>query len=124
MHPTILIGYGEYGRRALQTLLANAAARGVLPWEENPGLLAERRLDSLALFFVPDPLQAAGSDSAFDGRDNFEMMEDLYRQIETVEAKGGQPGALLAQAVEETKQRLFAEPSENVRANLNARPAV
>lgn len=112
LHPTILIGYGEYGRRCLQTLLANAAARGVLPWEEAKGvaLLAERRLESLALFYVPDLLRPdAASDSAFDGLDSFEMMEDLYKQIEIIDTKIEAPAAALAAAVEAAKERLFAE---------------
>ncbi|MBL8213827.1 MAG: hypothetical protein JNK87_24125 [Bryobacterales bacterium] len=111
-HPTILIGYGQYGRRCLQTLLANAAARGVLPWEDTHGteLFSDRRLQSLALFYVPDLFQAGDDGSgAFAGRDNFEMMQDLYGQIETVEPKGPQPGLVLAQQVEKAKSRLFAE---------------
>ena len=36
LHPTILVGYGDYGRTVLERLLRSAAARGTL--ESSPTL--------------------------------------------------------------------------------------
>ena len=58
LHPTILVGYGRYGLHCLQALLAGAAARGELAWDNHPhiGSINEKRLSALALFWIPDVL--------------------------------------------------------------------
>ena len=113
LHPTVLIGYGAYGLEVLQKLLSAAAARGSLAWDEAgaPGTSrpSERKLEVLALFWVPDVLgleQDARKHS--QASDSFEMMLDLYEQIETVE--GGEDLAQrLASRVETAKRRLFKQ---------------
>ena len=113
LHPTVLIGYGAYGLEVLQKLLSAAAGRGSLAWDEAgpPGSSrpSERKLEVLALFWIPDVLgleQDARKHA--QASDSFEMMLDLYEQIETVE--GGEDLAeRLASRVETAKRRLFKQ---------------
>jgi hypothetical protein len=87
---TILVGFGAFGLEVLRHLLKSTAPRGVLTWEEprGGGLPTERRLQDLALLWVPDPTAAAISDpyeeTASEGT-VLEMMRDLYRQIRLVD---------------------------------------
>src|SRR5262245_12303782 len=109
MHPTLLVGYGRHGLRVLQSFLAGAAARGLLEWEAASGVGAnERRLSTMSLYWVPDVLrrEPPAASSAVEA-DNFEMMQDLYAQIETVEAEEARLSAVLAERLEEGKGRLF-----------------
>ncbi len=112
LHPTILIGYGRYGLRVMQSLLSSAVARGVLSWDESPEIATvnERRLRTLALFWIPDVLDREAEIAGNEAADSFEMMQDLYEQIERVTDESGNPGRLLAERVEAAKQRLFNEP--------------
>ncbi|MFL6244782.1 MAG: hypothetical protein ACJ74H_02065 [Thermoanaerobaculia bacterium] len=83
---TILVGFGSFGLDVLRRLLASAAPRGVLTWEEPRGGAApsDRHLRDLALLWVPDRKDAEDVESVREGN-ALEMMRDLYRQIETVE---------------------------------------
>src|SRR5215470_13985308 len=102
LHPTVLIGYGGYGLEVMQNLLSAASARGSLVWDEAdaPGTSGqgERRLAVLAPFWIPDVL---GLEDAARRRvrssDNFEMMLDLYEQIETIQGTAENLPELLAQ---------------------------
>lgn len=86
---TILVGYGELGRDVLRRLLASTALRGVLVWEESHGGAdaAERTLRDLALLWVRDRVGSEApepEDEGTHGESSFEMMRDLYRQIQEV----------------------------------------
>ncbi|MBI1354242.1 MAG: hypothetical protein GC160_07845 [Acidobacteria bacterium] len=109
-HPTILVGYGAYGRTVLERLLRGAAARGVLAWEErdDPSSLQRRRLQSLALLWAPDPLEGGATDEAPP-----EVMLDLYRQIEEIDIPDGDAGRALAHAAAAAKRRLHAADAAN-----------
>ena len=104
-HPTILVGYGADGRTVLERLLRSAAARGSLAWEErdDPSSLQRRRLQALALLWAREPLETGSRDEQTP-----EVMLDLYRQIEAVEAADGDAGRALAQAAAAAKRRLHA----------------
>ncbi len=108
--PTILIGYGGYGLRVLHSFLSGAAARGALAWDERAavGTLNERRLESLSLFWIPDTLdlpeqQVAGAVNVDGG---YELMDDLYSQVEHVSGARDRLAEILADAVEREKKRL------------------
>lgn len=80
---TLILGYGSFGHDVLERLLASAAPRGMLTWEEaRAGQDAgERSLRDLALVHVPDrltrdPGAAAGS----------EIWAELDRQIVALDA--------------------------------------
>lgn len=111
-HPTIVIGYGRFGREVLRQLLNQAGSRGVLSWEPPaPGRgPAERRLRGLSLLWLPDRLgipeqQAAKVDHQVSR--SFGIMNDLYRQIVTVgDAPDAESG--LANAVMESAKQLLA----------------
>jgi len=79
LHPTILIGYGRYGRSVLRRLLTSASSRGVLVWEDPAGGEgpSARRLKDLALLCVAE-------EPANDG----ELDHDLSRQIHDVWPRG------------------------------------
>src|SRR6185312_13897741 len=89
---TVLVGYGAFGLDVLRRLLASTAHRGILAWEEPRGGAApsERSLQDLALLWVPDRTGFAGQgvddEDAREGS-SFEMMRDLYRQIQQVEER-------------------------------------
>ncbi len=105
LHPTILVGYGDYGRTVLERLLRSAAARGSLEWEErdDPASLQRRRLRGLALLWAADPLDPRSGKERTP-----EVMVDLFRQIEEVEPGPYGVGESLARAAGEAKRRLHA----------------
>lgn len=77
LHPTILIGYGSYGRKVLRRLLVDAEGHGLLIWEDPPsaGSPSERRLKDLALIHVSDQSDGEEIESY--------MAKDLFRLIRT-----------------------------------------
>ena len=105
LHPTILVGYGDYGRTVLERLLRSAAARGTLEWEErdDPTSLQRRRLRGLALLYAADPLDPRSREERTP-----EVMLDLFRQIEEVEPGSHGVGEALASAAAAAKRRLHA----------------
>jgi len=105
LHPTILVGYGDYGRTVLERLLRSASARGALEWEtrDDPASLQRRHLRGLALLNVDDPLDPRSRDERPP-----EVMLDLFRQIEEVEAGPYGVGEALARAAAVAKRRLHA----------------
>lgn len=110
--PTILVGYGAFGLEVLRRLLQSAALRGILSWEgPRAGAAAsERSLRDLALLWVPDRLRAAGQQvDKKDAREgsSFEMMRDLYWQIQQVEEQGT-PESDFAAAVSAAAEKLLS----------------
>jgi len=108
--PTILIGYGGYGLRVLHSFLSGAAARGALTWDERTavGSLNERRLESMSLFWIPDTLDLPEQElsGAFTSDGGYELMDDLYAQVEHVTGARDRLAEILADAVEREKKRL------------------
>ncbi|HEX2835306.1 MAG TPA: hypothetical protein VHW00_19990 [Thermoanaerobaculia bacterium] len=87
---TILVGFGTFGRAVLRRLLASAAPRGVLAWEDPRGGAAprDRHLRDLALLWVPERAEPAGAQEDTERMQEgnaLEMMRDLYRQIQSVD---------------------------------------
>ncbi len=88
VRPTVLIGYGAYGRAALKRLLVVAALRGRLCWTE-AGASGARRLRDLATLWLPEPGErgddvdgnAAGNADGNVGSSDLELMRDLDQQI-------------------------------------------
>lgn len=106
--PTILIGYGGYGLRVLHSFLSGAAARGALTWDERTavGSLNERRLESMSLFWIPDTLDLPEQElsGAFTSDGGYELMDDLYAQVEHVTGARDRLAEILADAVEREKK--------------------
>ena len=116
--PTLLVGYGAFGRDALRRLLAATAPRGLLRWNQPEGgsLPGERSLLDLSLLWVPDRWDLAGQPDPLDDvqeGSSFEMMRDLYRQIHTVEKKTN-PEIDLADALEQATTKLLSATSRAV----------
>ena len=108
--PSILIAFGPYGLRVLRNFLAGAATRGALLWDEegSVGTLNERRLQTLALFWVPDRVEfrrPAGEN--LQAENSYELMDDLYRQIEMMEGSFDDIRQKLVAGVEGEKNRLL-----------------
>ena len=80
LHPTILIGFGVYGRRLLRRILLDAHDRGSLRWCSDPAADGSggRRLQDLALLAVGGP----GEDDSGEGG----VARDLYSQIQEIPA--------------------------------------
>jgi hypothetical protein len=120
-HPTILIGYGAYGLRVMHSFLAGAAARGALVWDQQDsvGALNERRLHSLSLLWVPDtfpfPEQQVSADLL--GHSGYELMDDLYSQVQEVSGTADEIKARLADLADEEKRRLLDARRRN-QANI------
>lgn len=76
LHPTILIGYGSYGRRVMRRFLLDAEPRGLLRWEDSPGDGAQsvRRLKDLVLLHV--------SDQSSDEEIANHIAKDLFLEIQ------------------------------------------
>jgi hypothetical protein len=109
-HPTILIGYGAYGLQVMRNFLAGAAARGALVWDDDGiGSLNERRLRSLSLLWVPDTLGLPGQRAPNDllAESGYELMDDLYAQVEEVEGTFDEIRVALADIVDREKKRLL-----------------
>ncbi len=109
-HPTILVGYGAYGRHVLKGLLTSAAARGMLAWEEPAGgaSTGARRIEGLVMLWVPDhaaPGDAERDDRSTDAAGADDVLSDLFLHIEEV--------GTAADAVEP-----FREAVERARATL------
>ncbi len=120
-HPSILIAFGEYGIHILRNFLASAATRGALAWDEEVavGAVNERRLQALSLFWAPDgigPRDAnAGAGNAFEN--DYELMEDLFSQIERLEGSFDEIRKRLEEGVEREKRRLL-DPRRHGESNL------
>lgn len=115
LHPTILIGFGEYGRRLLRQFLTQAHDRGVLQWEDPPQAEASaaRRLKNLALIVVNSP---SGNDPNDEG-----ITKDLCSQIQGLPAPSNE---CFSAAVELAKRRLLDAPgrvagAQNLRLGLD-----
>lgn len=85
LHPSILIGYGSYGRRVLRRLLTDAEAHGMLVWEDVPftGGPTARRLKNLALLYVPE--RPGTGEEGVQG----DLARDLYQQIQEIASEEG-----------------------------------
>jgi hypothetical protein len=86
--PTLLIGYGRFGREVLSRFLDSTASRGLLAWEapKEPG--KSRRLRDLSLLWLRDPNEPAGpGDGVAEGGHSAELMRDLDQQIVAVVAE-------------------------------------
>ncbi len=97
LHPTILIGFGDYGRRLLRQFLADAHDRGVLQWEDPPQAeaTAARRVKDLVLITVDSP---SGTDSNDEG-----IAKDLYAHIQGLPAPSQE---FFSAAVEQDRELL------------------
>jgi hypothetical protein len=111
--PTIVMGYGAFGRAVLRRLLASAAPRGLLAWEEPPvgARPGGRRLQDLVLMWMPDR-EGRGSrhqdeDDAREGS-ALEMLRDLYLQIAEVAATAPAEAALAEAGARAANQLLSA----------------
>jgi hypothetical protein len=117
--PAIVVGYGAFGRSVLRRLLAGAAARGVLRWEQPPGSVAahERRLRDLALLAVDDPLDDPRKRDREDSHEGsgFDMMMDLYRQIRGVDGVRRPVEEGLSEAVGEAAEVLLSAATRSRR---------
>jgi hypothetical protein len=112
--PTLLIGYGGYGRDALQRLLHQSALRGVLSWKPTKigGVdTAQRQLEDLALLVLPDPFEEAVPISAQAAAGAPQFLTDLYRQIKEPpeEARAGE--AAMARFVRQIADGLMSQTS-------------
>ena len=86
IHPTILVGYGEYGEGVLRRLLIDALDRGVLQWEE--GTTGSRRLKKLSFLHVRDTLERTSEENRFtEVTDRFEMMRANETEADQTNAK-------------------------------------
>src|SRR2546423_405791 len=105
---TILVGYGAFGLTLQRRLLSSAAPRGVLTWQEPRGTASdERRLQDLALLWVPDR-KIDPNDDASQGRNALEMMRDLHLQIGQA-GDGSPPDAeTFADALSEAAEQLLS----------------
>lgn len=115
--PTLLIGYGGYGRDALQRLLHQSALRGVLSWkdEQTGGVeTAQRQVEGLALLVLPDPSEEAAPTSA-QAAGAPQFLTDLYRQIKEPpeEARAGEDA--MARFVRQIADGLMSQTSFNER---------
>src|SRR5262245_53382343 len=130
-HPTILIGYGAYGLQVMRDFLASAAARGALVWDDDSvGSLNERKLRSLSLLWVRDTLDLPG-DSGYTGlivESGYELMDDLYAQVEEIEGTLDEIRTGLADAADREKRRLLdarrrTEPHSGLDVIILAQPS-
>jgi hypothetical protein len=111
LHPTILIGYGDYGRQVLTRLLASAALRGLIVWDEpsGGGSPSERRIRDLSLIAVPDtsgPGAASSFADAGGAAVSHEMTRDLDAQIDLIDPQDDLASELRA-AVERARAYLL-----------------
>lgn len=118
-HPTIVVGYGAFGRDVLRRVLLMTASRGALVYQEpragdDP---SSKRLRDLALLHVDTSDRSAPDDDAVDGRAGaFELMSDLYRQIITLDASGGSPPAqAFSEAIREAASQLLSASDRTAR---------
>lgn len=110
--PTLIVGYGTFGLDVLRRLLASASPRGVLRWNAPTGgaLPGERSLHDLSLLWVPDRWNLEGQRADDEGSregSSFEMMRDLYRQVEEVKTEAT-PEQDLAKAMVAAAEKLLS----------------
>lgn len=118
---TILVGYGELGHDVLRRLLASTALRGVLVWEEPRGGAesAERSLQDLALLWVRDRMGARElEEDGNHGQSSFEMMRDLYRQIQQVPESTAGLEADFANALSSAAEQLLSASTRAARSSV------
>jgi hypothetical protein len=105
----------------LRTFLANAAARGALVWDEEGvvGSLNERRLQALSLFWAPDRIGSRESQSleGIQFENDYELMDDLYRQIVRLEGTFEDIRKALELGVDAEKKRLL-DPRRHGATNM------
>ncbi|MGA9069067.1 MAG: hypothetical protein WB424_02360 [Terracidiphilus sp.] len=115
-HPSILISFGSYGMQVLRSFLAGAAMRGALPWDEDlaVGALNERRLQGISLFWVPDEIGSRDPQqvAAQQDENNYELMDDLFHQINRLQGGAEEIRSGLAEGVEREMKRLL-DPSRH-----------
>ncbi len=109
--PSILIGFGAFGLSVLRNFLASAATRGALAWDDDVvvGALNERTLKSLSLFWVPDTMDELHGRpmGALTGDDGYELMDDLFHQIEILDGTFDKIRTDLAERVAAARTRLL-----------------
>jgi hypothetical protein len=109
LHPTILIGFGEYGQQVLTQLLTSAASRGLLAWEAPSGAAnpAASRIRDLSAIWIPDVSADRGPrpDEAI-GAASPDIIKDLYQQIVALDPAGDLDAKFLA-AVESARAYLL-----------------
>ncbi|MCB2262772.1 MAG: hypothetical protein LGR52_07530 [Candidatus Thiosymbion ectosymbiont of Robbea hypermnestra] len=108
--PTILIGHGTFGREVLERLLNNTAPRGSLEWAQAPAGedgagVGVRRLRDLALLWMPDSTGDLGGGLDSSGG-QADFIDDLHRQIRTIENRPGTAERELSAAVAEASDAL------------------
>jgi hypothetical protein len=115
LHPTILIGFGSYGRGLLRRVLLDAHDRGSLRWDSDSDADGSggRRLQDLALLAVGGP----GEDDTNEGG----VARDLYLQIQEIPASHSEE---FIEALAVAKDRLlnvarFAADSNRMRLGLD-----
>jgi len=120
-HPTIIVGFGEFGRHVLYRLLTTAASRGVLAWQDSaPGAApSERRLRDLALVHLENPFEKSAPESDLRGVGSFELMSDLYRHVEHVEGAQALAAAIDRAASDLLSMSTRAGNAERLRLGLD-----
>jgi len=113
--PTIIIGYGAFGRDAMERLLRQSALRGVLNWEENARgsvVSAQRQLKDIALVALDDPgaPSTRGIRAAESGEAQF--LADLYRQIRSLPATAEAREETVAQFVGDIADEFMTPDAE------------
>ncbi|MBT3223672.1 MAG: hypothetical protein HN348_31760, partial [Proteobacteria bacterium] len=86
-HPTIIIGYGRYGRVVLNEFLTTTATRGVLAWKRLRGgaRTSSRRLRDLELLWIPDPHDLPEQRYEEDPQSgSAHITRDLFAQVQEV----------------------------------------
>ncbi len=96
MKPSILIGYGDFGKEVLQRLLASTAPRGILHWgraAQARGGAGEQRLRDIAMLWLPGRERAGTADDLAqrlrDAGTKADFITDLQRQIQLVDSSPG-----------------------------------
>jgi len=109
---TLIVGYGAFGREVFERLLASAAPRGVLEWQEaEAGAgVGERSLRDLALLHVPDRIAVEATPGGAPRDAGAGLLDDLYRQIRVLEERST-PERDLTEAVTGIAERLLSATS-------------
>jgi hypothetical protein len=88
-HPTLLVGFGEYGHALVVRYLADAAGRGHLRWRDDEHHPTGRRLRDLAPMWVPDKGAHGTPHDALQGSGVDILRDlDLLEQVDKVEPLG------------------------------------
>lgn len=115
---TVLLGLGELGREVVRRFLVNAALRDELEWETAAdGGRAERRLAGLAVFHLPDDRRSAAPPGGKNGsgETDLELLRDVERQIQDLEAGVGREKASAQEVVKACGRLLEARPAGSPR---------